>query len=69
MDVNTGDTLRKLRKEHGYTREQVATIIGVEEAEVAQWEHTASYPDADKLVALAVLYRSRVDEIVKREGE
>lgn len=68
MDVKAGNKLQTLRKNSGYTKQQLATIIGVSENEITKWEQTASQPEADKLVALSTLFKTSLDEILTEDN-
>lgn len=56
---------RQLRKASGLTLEDVAAAIGVSKMAVSKWETGDSLPAAGKLVQLAKLYRTTVDELLE----
>lgn len=64
MNVAIADRLANLRKEHGYTQEQLAERLGVSRQAVSKWERTESSPDTDNLIALAALYGVTLDELI-----
>ena len=43
------ENLKKIRKEKGYTQEELATKVGVVRQTVSKWEKGLSVPDADIL--------------------
>ena len=47
--------LKRLRKEHQYTQENVAEKINVSRQSIAKWENGESTPDIDTLINLSKL--------------
>ena len=47
------DIIRRLRTEHGMTRQELATQMGVSQTAVYKWETGATQPDIRTLTALA----------------
>lgn len=64
MNVSIAQRLAALRREHGFTQEQLAEKLGVSRQAVSKWERTESSPDTDNLIALARLYGVTLDELV-----
>ena len=56
--------LKKLRKAHKYTQEEVADKIGVSRQAVAKWENGETVPDINNCMALAELYGVVLDGLV-----
>lgn len=56
--------LKKLRKRHKCTQEEVADRIGVSRQAVAKWENGETLPDIDHCVALAELFGVTLDDLV-----
>ena len=50
------DTIQTLRKEKGYSQEEVAIRLNVVRQTVSKWEKGLSVPDADMLIKLAELF-------------
>ena len=68
MDMKKiGSFLKELRKEKGFTQEQLAEKIGVAGRTVSRWETAANMPDLSILIQLAELYDVEVDEILDGE--
>ena len=61
MDIQIAERLQKIRKEHGYSQEQLADELGVSRQAVSKWERGEASPDTDNLIALARLYNISVD--------
>ena len=50
------DTIQTLRKEKGYSQEEVAIRLNVVRQTVSKWEKGLSVPDADMLMKIAELF-------------
>lgn len=61
------EKLQKMRKERGYSQEQLADIIGVSRQAVSKWESGMSYPETEKLIELSKLFSMSLDELLKEE--
>ncbi len=59
-----GNTLARLRKEHGYTQESLAEALGLSRQAVSKWESSQSFPETEKLLKLAEIYGCTLDELV-----
>lgn len=61
------EKLQMLRKEKGYSQEQLADILGVSRQAVSKWESGTSYPETDKLIEISKLFHVSLDELLKNE--
>lgn len=68
MDLKTAEKLARLRKEHGYSQEELAEKLRVSRQAVSKWERGESSPDTDNLIALAILYGISLDEMLSFDG-
>ena len=57
----------KLRKENGWSQEELAMHMGVSRQSVSKWESMASIPDLDKIVKLSQLFGVSTDYLLKDE--
>ena len=64
MDNKFANRLIALRKNAGYSQEELADVIGVSRQAVSKWERCESSPDTDNLIELARLYHITLDELV-----
>ena len=64
MDTQIAERLQKIRKEHGYSQEQLADELGVSRQAVSKWERGEASPDTDNLIALARLYGISIDYLL-----
>ena len=65
--VRIGKFRQELRKEHGFTQEQLAEKIGVARRTVSCWETGSNMPDMDILIELSDLYSVDLREILSGE--
>ncbi|PRR97898.1 XRE family transcriptional regulator [Bacillus sp. NMCN6] len=56
--------LKKMRKIHRFTQEEVAEKIGVSRQAVAKWESGETVPDINNCKALAEIYSVALDDLV-----
>lgn len=64
MNIKTANRLCELRKQHGYSQEDLANKLGVSRQAVSKWERSESSPDTDNLIELAKLYGISLDELL-----
>ena len=64
MNIKLADRLVALRKERGFSQEELADRLGISRQAVSKWEQALSSPDLDNLVRLAQLYGLPLDELV-----
>ena len=63
--MTMGEKILKLRKEQGWSQEELADRVHVTRQAVSRWESGAAKPDADKLVALCDLFRVSADYLLR----
>ncbi len=61
--------LKLFRTQEGYTQEEVAEKLGVTRQSVAKWERGEAQPDIESCVALANLYGTTVDALIREMGQ
>lgn len=64
MDITTANRLYELRKQHGYSQDELADKLNVSRQAISKWERSESSPDTDNLIALARLYGVSLDELL-----
>lgn len=67
MLVNLAENIRRLRKEHSMTQEQVANALGVTVGAVYKWESGQSLPEIRLLMEIADLFETSVDALLGYE--
>ena len=61
--IKTGKFLQLLRKETGFTQEELAEKLNVSRRTVSRWETGTNMPDLDILMELSDLYEVDLREI------
>ena len=62
MEFN--NKLYELRKQKGFSQEELASRLNVSRQTVSKWEVGESTPDMEKLVAISALFEISLDELV-----
>ncbi|WP_139653751.1 helix-turn-helix domain-containing protein [Raoultibacter phocaeensis] len=65
MNVEIAQRLAELRRDKGYSQEELAEKLGLSRQAVSKWERAESSPDTGNLVALAKLYGVTLDELLR----
>ena len=61
------EKLQKLRKEKGYSQEQLADLLDVSRQSVSKWESGTTYPEMDKLLSLCKIFDVTLDDLTNDE--
>ena len=67
--MNFAEHLMTLRKQRGWSQEELGDQIGVTRQTVSKWEMGQSTPELEKLVALSQLFGMSIDRLVGLEKE
>lgn len=59
------ENLVKLRKEQGWSQEQLAERLEVTRQTIYKWESGQSYPEMDRLMLLSELFHCTIDDLIK----
>ena len=59
--------LQELRKQKGFTQEELATSLYVSRTAISKWESGRGYPNIDSLKAIAKFFSVTVDELISSE--
>ena len=63
MDINLGTKIRELRKQSGYTQEELAAKLTVTAQAISKWENGTCYPDMAQIPILANFFGISLDEL------
>ncbi len=63
------DKLQLLRKQNGYSQEQLADKLGIARQTISKWENGLAVPELSGLILLSELYGVTIDRIVKDNDE
>lgn len=61
------DKILELRKQNGWSQEELADKLGVSRQSVSKWEGAQSIPDMERIIALSRLFGVSTDLLVKDE--
>ena len=64
MNIEIANRLQKLRKEKGFSQEELADALGISRQAVSKWERAEASPDTDNLICLAKLYNVSLDSLL-----
>lgn len=65
--MTTGEKLSTLRKNKGFTQEQMAEVLKVSRQSVSRWEMDIAFPETEKLIKLSQLLDCSIDFLLKNE--
>lgn len=60
------EKLQLLRKQNGYSQEQLADKIGIARQTISKWENGQAVPELNGLILLSELYGVTIDRIVRK---
>jgi len=69
MNIVIANRLATLRKQNGFSQEELAGKLGISRQAVSKWERAESSPDTDNLIALAKLYQISLDALLESDEE
>ena len=61
------DKLQLLRKQNGYSQEQLADKLGIARQTISKWENGQAVPELNGLILLSDLYGVTIDRMVKED--
>lgn len=64
MEIKLGESIRRLRKDAGFTQEQLAEALGVTTGAVYKWESGKAMPELEMLVDIAEFFETSVDALL-----
>ncbi|MEI2362450.1 helix-turn-helix domain-containing protein [Priestia megaterium] len=67
-ELRLGNQLQKLREEQKMSQEEAAKQVGVSVQHIHKWENNQSYPEIQHLLKLGDIYRTTIDEFIKKDA-
>ncbi|MBU5292456.1 helix-turn-helix transcriptional regulator [Anaerosalibacter bizertensis] len=68
MNLEIAERLTNLRKEKGYSQEELAAQLGISRQAISKWERGEASPDTDNLILLSKIYGIGLDELLNIDG-
>ncbi len=65
--MTVGESLRKIRKSHKLTQQDIANVLGVDRTTYTLYETGGSNPSIETLVKLSVVYNATIGYIIGKE--
>ena len=66
MNNKFAENLKKIRKEHNLSQEEIAEELKVSRQAISKWESSAAYPEMDKIIALCDKFNVNIDDLLHR---
>ena len=67
--MSFGSTIKRLRKEHNLTQDQLANLLNVTPQAISRWENNSAMPDISLLIPLANTFRVTTDTLLEVDLE
>lgn len=67
MNNKFSENLKKIRKEHNLSQEQLADEIGVSRQAISKWESKVAYPEMDKILILCDKFDLSIDDLLHKD--
>ena len=67
MNNKFSENLKKIRKEHNLSQEELADELGVSRQAISKWESATAYPEMDKIIALCDKFNLNIDDLLHRD--
>lgn len=64
MNIQMGETIKRLRSQKNITQEELAVAMNVSAAAVSKWETSITLPDISLLPQLAYFFKVSIDELM-----
>lgn len=65
--MSLSKNLKKIRKEHNLSQEQLADKLGVSRQSVSKWESDQAYPEMDKMISICKMFNLNIDELLNQD--
>lgn len=64
MTLEIANRLAQLRRQHNFSQEELASLLGISRQAVSKWERAEASPDTDNLIRLAKIYSLSLDDLL-----
>lgn len=69
MNMTLGEKIVYLRKQQGWSQEDLAEQLGISRQSISKWESETSVPELDKLVRISEIFHVSTDYLLKEDKE
>lgn len=66
--MNFGEKLYKLRKEKGFSQEELAAQLNSSRQAISKWENGQGFPETEKLLMLGTIFEVSIDYLLKESS-
>ena len=67
MNNQFSENLKRIRKEHNLSQEQLADELGVSRQAISKWESAVAYPEMDKIIAICNKFNVNIDDLLHKD--
>lgn len=67
MNNQFSENLKKIRKEHNLSQEELADELGVSRQAISKWESSQAYPEMDKIIMLCDKFNLNIDDLLHKD--
>ena len=67
MNNKFAENLKKIRKDHNLSQEQLADELGVSRQAISKWESAQAYPEMDKIITLCNKFNLNIDDLLHKD--
>ncbi len=67
MNNNLAENLKKIRKDHNLSQEQLAEELGVSRQAISKWESKMAYPEMEKIIQLCQKFNLNIDDLLHND--
>lgn len=61
------ENLKKIRKDHNLSQEQLSELLGVSRQAISKWESSAAYPEMDKVIQICNEFNLNIDDLLNKD--
>ena len=65
--MNLSDNLKRIRKEHNLSQEELAEKLGVSRQSVSKWESGTAFPEMDKVIQICKIFNVNMDDLMNQD--
>ena len=67
MNNQFSENLKRIRKEHNLSQEELADELGVSRQSISKWESSQAYPEMDKIIMICNKFDLNLDDLLHKD--